>query len=202
MPCHPHGWAPVTSSQEVADEPSHFSCLLPSSSQPPAPVTSSLSLWFPANVHSTECHHIPPVGTQNRKMVRHQAGIFLCFINANLVLEWNFYTFNTHLLIRNVALFFLAVIWLALRQLPQIGTGLQVQLLPDVETTITVGEVVGGVASRGQEVGISSFFQQQFDQWEVLLVYGQMQCTATVVLLLVNRKRGVSVGWSSLPHNY
>lgn len=42
--CNPQCWAPVTWFREAADEPSHLSCPLPSSSQPPASITSSLCL--------------------------------------------------------------------------------------------------------------------------------------------------------------
>lgn len=61
------------------------------------------------------------------------------------------------------------------------------QFFPDVTVVVTVSEVVGGVTSGREEVGVCSFMQQQFDQGEVLLVYSQMQSTTAVMLLLHHR---------------
>lgn len=90
---------------------------------------------------------------------------------------------NTHLLVGLVVLR-LAVVLLAVGQLPQVGVGKRVQLFPDVVAVAAVGEVEGGVAPGRQEVGVGAFLQQQFDQRQILLVHGQVQRTATVTLLL------------------
>lgn len=69
-----------------------------------------------------------------------------------------------------------------------------VQRLPDGVAVAAEGQVVGGVASGGEEVRIRPFPQQQLDQLEVLLVDGEVQGTAAVTLLLRDGKVLVSAG--------
>lgn len=45
------------------------------------------------------------------------------------------------------------------------------------------------MASGCELVGVCSFLQQKLNQREVLLVDGQMQCTAAVTLLLEDREK-------------
>lgn len=91
---------------------------------------------------------------------------------------------STHHVQLVVLLLFLAEVRFAIDELSQVRMGHGVQLFSDVAVIQTVGEVEGGVASGAQEVGVRSFFQQEFDQREILLVHGQMQRSTTVVLLL------------------
>lgn len=76
------------------------------------------------------------------------------------------------------------------------GFGQLVQRLPDGVAVAAEGQVVGGVASGGEEVWIRPFPKQQLDQLEVLLVDGEVQGAAAVTLLLRERKRFSSSGVS------
>lgn len=94
------------------------------------------------------------------------------------------YDFETYLIVRVHVLLFVTVVWLAVWQLPQVRMGHRVQLFVDFPVIQTNGEVIGAVAPKAQEVWVRSFFQQQFDQEEILLVHSQVERAATVMLLL------------------
>lgn len=106
---------------------------------------------------------------------------------------------HTHLFIRLFILLFLAVVRLAFGQFAQVGFGQLVQRLSDGVAVAAEGQVVGGMASGGEEVWIRPFPQQQLDQLEVLLVDSEVQGAAAVTLLLRGGKVLVSAGiqeWS------
>lgn len=70
--------------------------------------------------------------------------------------------------------------------------GQLIQRFPDVIIVAAKGEVVGGVAPRGEEIWIRPLSQQELDQLEVLLVDGEVQGAAAVSLLLPGGKFYVS----------
>lgn len=90
----------------------------------------------------------------------------------------------THLIVGPLVLLALAVVRFAVGQLPQVGMGRGVQLLPNVVVVAAVGEVVRGVAARAHQVGVSASAQQQLDQREILLIHRQVQRAAAVSLFL------------------
>lgn len=94
---------------------------------------------------------------------------------------------HTHLIVGPLVLLALAVVRFAVGQLPQVGVGGGVQLLPNVVVVAAVGEVVRGVAARAHQVGVGASAQQQLDQREVLLIHRQVQRAAAVPLLLRDR---------------
>lgn len=133
------------------------------------------------------------------------AGVLLMSVPLNVIIahletqkkDTNFYnqpTFEdgssseflppTHLLVRRLVLLLLAVVQLAVGQLPQVGVCPRVQLLANVVVVAAIREVVGAVAPRAHQVGVGPPVQQQLDQREVLLIHSQVERAAAVPLLL------------------
>ena len=91
---------------------------------------------------------------------------------------------ETDLIIRQVHILHVALVWFALRQLPQLLRRLLKQLAADVFVLAPVGEMVRREATIVKAVNVRAELQEATHQCGVLEIHGQVERRPTTALFL------------------